>query len=150
MVIQEARVHVLPRKPAAGAAPALSDVACEHAALVRMLAGAQSRVSAVLVDHQQQIAALQAQIVRLRGRAIVQGTLVAWLRETLAHIEPERAEDLQAHADAADRVICQTGCTSHGNYWREQDQCRRTGKGCVLAEEGVAVPQGPGLPLTDF
>nr|WP_315243478.1 hypothetical protein [uncultured Albidiferax sp.] len=148
MVMTEARIHILQRKPP------LSDVACEHAALVRMLASAQARVSAVVVDHVQQIAALQAQIVRLRARAIVRDTLVAWLRESLAQLEPESAEasaeDLQAHADAADRVICQTGCISHGHYWREQDQCRRTGKGCVLVEEGVAGAQGQGVPLSDF
>nr|WP_315227697.1 hypothetical protein [uncultured Albidiferax sp.] len=143
MQMTEARIHILQRKPAP-AAP--SDVACEHAALVRMLASAQARVSALVVDHVQQIAALQAQIVRLRARAIVQATLVAWLRESLAQLEPSSdaaAEDLQAHADAADRVICQTGCIGHGHYWREQDQCRRTGKGCVLVEEGVAGPVGP-------
>ena len=137
MQIAEARIHILQRKPV------LSDVACEHAPLVRMLASAQARVSAVVADHLQHIAVLQAQIVRLRGRAIVRDTLVAWLRESLARLEPECAEDLQAHADAADRVICQTGCISHGHYWRDQDQCRRTGKGCVLAEEGLA-----GLPGT--
>jgi TolA-binding protein len=142
MVIHEARIHVLQRKPA------LSDVACEHAALVRMLAGAQSRVSAVLTDHQQQITALQSQIVRLRGRAIVQSTLVAWLRESLAQLEPASAEDLQPHADAADRVICQTGCISHGGYWREQDQCRRTGKGCTLVEEGGSLDTV--VPISDF
>nr|WP_315430215.1 hypothetical protein [uncultured Albidiferax sp.] len=137
MLIQEARIHLI-RKPVA---PALSDVACEHAALVRMLAGAQARVSVLLSDHAQQIAALQAHIVRLRGRAILRDTMLAWLRESLAKLEPldplepEAAEDLALHADAADRVICQTGCVSHGNYWRDDDQCRRTGKSCTM--EGI-------------
>lgn len=36
---------------------------------------------------------------------------------------------------AADLVICQTGCVSHGAYWRVQDHCRRTGKPCVLVGE---------------
>ncbi len=35
---------------------------------------------------------------------------------------------------AADLVICQTGCVSHGNYWRVEDHCNRTGKPCVLVE----------------
>ncbi|WP_394789303.1 hypothetical protein [Rhodoferax sp.] len=131
MVIQEARIHLV-RKPAL---PVLSDVACEHAALVRMLAGAQARVSALVTDHAQQIAALQTQIMRLRGRAILRETMLAWLRESLSKLEPlqpELAEDLAPHADAADRVICQTGCVSHGHYWREDDQCRRTGKSCSI------------------
>ncbi|MGP1630049.1 MAG: DUF2325 domain-containing protein [Giesbergeria sp.] len=36
---------------------------------------------------------------------------------------------------AADLVICQTGCLSHGAYWRVQDHCKRTGKACVLVEQ---------------
>jgi hypothetical protein len=31
-------------------------------------------------------------------------------------------------------VICQTGCVSHGAYWRVKDHCRRTGKRCVFVE----------------
>ena len=137
MLIQEARIHLI-RKPVA---PALSDVACEHAALVRMLAGAQARVSVLVSDHAQQIAALQAQIVRLRGRAILRDTMLAWLRESLARLEPEAAEDLAPHVDAADRVICQTGCISHGNYWRDEDQCRRTGKSCTMDGVKVEIPR---------
>jgi hypothetical protein len=42
------------------------------------------------------------------------------------------AHALEAGLRAADLVICQTGCVSHGAYWRVQDHCRRTGKPCVL------------------
>lgn len=42
-------------------------------------------------------------------------------------------------AAAMDAVICRTGCVSHDDYWREQDQCRRTGEQCVLAEQPQAV-----------
>lgn len=42
---------------------------------------------------------------------------------------------LEAGLHAADLVICQTGCVSHGAYWRVQDHCRRTGKPCVLVGE---------------
>lgn len=50
------------------------------------------------------------------------------------------AEDLAlaAGAAAADLVICQTGCLSHGAYWRVQDHCRRTGQTCVLVEQPAA------------
>lgn len=117
--------------------PAVPGLACEHAALVRMLASAQTRVTVLLSDHAKQIAALQTQIMRLRARAIQRDTMLAWLRESLARLEPEPVEDLAAHAKAADRVICQTGCISHGGYWRENDQCKRSGKGCVM--DGVVV-----------
>ncbi|MBT2334333.1 DUF2325 domain-containing protein [Variovorax paradoxus] len=42
---------------------------------------------------------------------------------------------LEAGLRAADLVICQTGCVSHGAYWRVQDHCRRTGKPCVMVGE---------------
>ena len=48
------------------------------------------------------------------------------------------ADDLEASFEAADLVICQTGCLSHGAYWRVQDHCRRTGKTCVLVEQSTA------------
>lgn len=46
---------------------------------------------------------------------------------------------LEASLVAADLVICQTGCLSHGAYWRVQDHCRRTGKTCVLVRQPEAL-----------
>ena len=46
---------------------------------------------------------------------------------------------LEASLRAADLVICQTGCLSHGAYWRVQDHCRRTGKACVLVAQPDAL-----------
>jgi hypothetical protein len=141
MVTQEVRVHVLKRQQLTLVAATPSDVACEHAALVRMLAGAQARVSGLVVDYQQQIHALQAQVIRLRARVILRDTMLAWLRETLVQLEPAATEDLAAHHAAADWVICQTGCVSHGGYWREDDQCRRTGKSCTMEGVKVEIPR---------
>ncbi|MDO8263297.1 MAG: DUF2325 domain-containing protein [Gallionella sp.] len=45
---------------------------------------------------------------------------------------------LEASLVAADLVICQTGCVSHGAYWRVQDHCKRTGKQCVMVEQPAA------------
>jgi len=55
----------------------------------------------------------------------------------LHHDGADDADDaaLEASLRAADLVICQTGCVSHGAYWRVQDHCRRTGKPCVLVGE---------------
>ena len=40
---------------------------------------------------------------------------------------------------AADAVICQAGCISHGAYWKLKDHCKRTGKPCVyLKGAGVS------------
>ena len=46
---------------------------------------------------------------------------------------------LEASIVAADLVICQTGCLSHGAYWRVQDHCKRTGKTCMLVEQPASV-----------
>ncbi len=48
-------------------------------------------------------------------------------------------EAMEASLREADLVICQTGCLSHGQYWRVQDHCQRTGKTCVLVEEPDAL-----------
>lgn len=41
---------------------------------------------------------------------------------------------LDANLAAADLVICQTGCISHGAYWRVKDYCKRTGKRCLFVD----------------
>lgn len=46
---------------------------------------------------------------------------------------------LEASLVAADLVICQTGCVSHGAYWRVKDHCTRTGKQCVLVDKPEAL-----------
>jgi hypothetical protein len=46
---------------------------------------------------------------------------------------------LEASLIAADLVICQTGCVSHGAYWRVKDHCARTGKQCVLVDKPEAL-----------
>ncbi|MFL9926837.1 DUF2325 domain-containing protein [Herbaspirillum lusitanum] len=46
---------------------------------------------------------------------------------------------LEASIVAADLVICQTGCLSHGAYWRVQDHCKRTGKTCMMVAQPASV-----------
>lgn len=41
---------------------------------------------------------------------------------------------LDSGLQAADYVICQTGCISHASYWRVKDFCKRTGKQCIYIE----------------
>lgn len=45
---------------------------------------------------------------------------------------------LDASLAAADLVICQTGCISHGAYWRVKDHCKRTGTQCVFVDNPSA------------
>jgi hypothetical protein len=52
--------------------------------------------------------------------------------------EEHAAVQLDASLDAADLVICQTGCVSHDAYWRVKDHCKRHGKQCVFVEKPSA------------
>lgn len=53
--------------------------------------------------------------------------------------ESSDGDALEASLVAADLVICQTGCVSHGAYWRVKDHCTRTGKQCVLVDKPEAL-----------
>ncbi|OZI65117.1 hypothetical protein CAL27_08595 [Bordetella genomosp. 1] len=46
---------------------------------------------------------------------------------------------LEAQLGAADLVICQTGCVSHGAFWRVQDHCKRHNKQCLLVDAPAAL-----------
>jgi hypothetical protein len=72
---------------------------------------------------------------QLRGPAAQGGQA---LHEAAIDACADDITDLQGSFEAADLVICQTGCLSHGAYWRVQDHCRRTGKTCVLIEQSAA------------
>lgn len=48
--------------------------------------------------------------------------------------EEDKASRLGNQLQAADVVICQVGCISHGAYWRVKEHCKRTGKPCLFVE----------------
>ncbi len=52
--------------------------------------------------------------------------------------DEDSARRLEATLAAADLVICQAGCISHGAYWRVKDYCKRTGTPCVFLEQPSA------------
>lgn len=55
--------------------------------------------------------------------------------------DEDNVTKLDATLAAADLVICQAGCISHGAYWRVKEHCKRTGKRCVFVE----TPSAAGL-----
>ncbi|WP_341675919.1 DUF2325 domain-containing protein [Niveibacterium sp. SC-1] len=59
--------------------------------------------------------------------------------------EEDSAARLEASLAAADLVICQTGCVSHGAYWRVKDHCKRTGKRCIFVDKPSASSLARGL-----
>jgi hypothetical protein len=48
--------------------------------------------------------------------------------------DEDKVTRLATTLDAADIVICQTGCISHDAYWRVKDHCKRTGKRCLFVD----------------
>lgn len=85
-------------------------------------------------------------------QTLVAQQLTAWLSSASTSVDPaslfnqrampatpqgnERLEQqlLENSLQAADLVICQSGCISDGAFWRVQDHCKRTGKPCVLLD----------------
>ncbi|RRH88442.1 DUF2325 domain-containing protein [Variovorax beijingensis] len=107
-----------------------------------LLAPAASRRRAVPRPHGAAPADLREKAVLCVGREEEAPSLARQLVEIaggryLHHDGGDDADELALEAGlrAADLVICQTGCVSHGAYWRVQDHCRRTGKPCVLVGE---------------
>ena len=80
-----------------------------------------------------QVAALQTRVRELMRT--LQRRELAGQTGSAGHTPAGVAADLEASLQAADLVICQTGCMSHGDYWRVQDHCKRTGKLCMLVDQ---------------
>ncbi|WP_079416609.1 DUF2325 domain-containing protein [Thiomonas intermedia] len=119
----------------------------EYHALCRAYADAQHHCTELIRGQQRRIAALESQLMLLQGELIRRDTALAWAQadqavlaagKTPATPEADPAA-LASSLRAADLVICQTGCVSHGAYWRVEDYCRRTGKPCVLVDQPEAL-----------
>lgn len=127
------------------------------AAIVQVSALAFARADQAMLEHSTEGLLRRAALVRHVGS--LAGRIHALMRERLHGqgfgVHPHRTEEepallplvslpiapvpgqlalLEASMAAADLVICQTGCLSHGAYWRDNEYCRRTGKVCVLPE----------------
>ena len=120
-----------------------SQLLAEYAVLGLAHACAQRRCSEVISELSCTIEKLQRQLMTARAAVVVRDTAMAFVpSETIHLILPNtgpHSDAIKAGLDAADLVICQTGCLSHGEYWRVQDHCKRTGKTCVLVEQPEAV-----------
>ena len=115
----------------------------EYLVLCHQHGAAQQRCAEVFEQQRMLIQAQQKQIMCLRADAIIAQTTLAFAHPEFTSLEvtspgPKR-QVLEASLVAADLVICQTGCLSHGEYWRVQDHCKRTGKTCVLVAQPEAL-----------
>lgn len=116
------------------------DLAREHCALMRDYGRVQLRCSDQMGAQAREIERLQAENLRLRARLLARETALAWAVQD--HVTGEQAvwskgdaQALERILQAADWVICQTGCLGHGAFWRVQEHCRRTAKTCVLVAQ---------------
>lgn len=85
----------------------------------------------------------QKQVIQLRAAVIVSGSALTFAQADMTSLARQspgpQSQALEACLVEEHLVICQTGCLSHGEYWRVQDHCKRTGKTCVLVEQPEAV-----------
>lgn len=126
------------------------EIARLRAESMQLRAAVIARDSALAWAHEDR-QALEAQLPGLASRVTL-ARQVSQLHERLQELMREKLRPavatplqpppvaaelsaLEASLVAADLVICQTGCLSHGAYWRVQDHCKRTGKPCVLVEQ---------------
>lgn len=115
-----------PPRPAVQARVQLDLLQHENGVLIRALADAQRRASRCVVGLHDRLQDHETLLMRLRAALIVKDTELMFLRHDMAAL-------LDASHDAADLVICQTGCVSHDHHWLADDgRCRRTGQPCVL------------------
>jgi hypothetical protein len=119
---------------------AAREIAIEHGALTRQVAGLQRRVSEQLCAYAQQVSALEDEVLHLRAQLIVLRSSLLLGLGVAGVVKPltRRARSLAERAETramveASSVICQTGCVGHAHPWLEADgQCRRTGQACDL------------------
>ncbi|MBB3225128.1 DUF2325 domain-containing protein [Pseudoduganella umbonata] len=104
----------------------------DRAALEQLVPGLPKRAVQA-----RQVEALQARVRELSDELHRRDVRQAFAPARASHVE--ELEGLEEDLAAADLVICQTGCMSHGAYWRVQDHCKRTGKACVLVENADAL-----------
>lgn len=113
----------------------------EYSVLCRQWARAQRHADQGLRQWQQRCAALEADLIRLRGRLLAVRTALlwsipvawAWTSGTSGRI-PESSQDPSQTVDTdvdANRVLCRVGCQSQGHPPLEPDgTCRWHGGPC--------------------
>lgn len=121
---------------------------CELAVVLRHLGGVQTQVSDLVREQQQQIAQLQTQLIRLRAQRMLERTQSLWglsvchptmptaMASKSVAIGASALASLTAKAwQAAQKIICLTGCVGHAHPWlKPNGQCARTGQECDVQE----------------
>ncbi|QTD44351.1 DUF2325 domain-containing protein [Ottowia testudinis] len=126
----------------------------QQAELHEELLGAESALALLLDDAPQAPCAQDCPVPpRLSGRCVLciggrQNLVQGYRRLVEAHEgrfmhhdggQEESLHRIDAIVSGVDAVVCQSGCVSHGAYWKIKDACKKLGKPCVfVASPGIA------------
>jgi hypothetical protein len=123
---------------------ALSEPSLELAIVLRHMGGVQVQVSALVRQQQLQIEQLQTQLMRMRAQRLLDQTQRFWglvdgsrpanplpLPTMAVSFRKAKPSLTEKAWQAAQKIICQTGCVGHAHHWLQDDgQCARTGQDC--------------------
>jgi len=123
---------------------ALSESSLELAIMLRHMGGVQAQVSALVRQQQLQIEQLQTQLMRMRAQRLLDQTQRFWglddgsrpanslpLQPMAVSFRKAKPSLTEKAWQAAQKIICQTGCVGHAHHWLQDDgQCARTGQDC--------------------
>lgn len=116
----------------------MNDVIHEHGVLVRHWAHLQRMVTETVQENGRTVAALEAEVIRLRGQLLVARTQLFWgiggsplAARTRTHRAPAASSHAPSSWPQVDAVLCRTGCAGHAHPWRDdQGLCTRSGEPC--------------------
>lgn len=120
----------------------------EHGVLLRQIGSLQRRCTELLRTSASRVAELEAENLRTCAELVRLRTSVFWglgsaqvVHRPRRLAAPERPP-VDARAQEAQAVICQTGCVGHAHPWLEADgQCRRSGQACDWVSEDSTTPE---------
>lgn len=116
----------------------MNDLIHEHGLLVRHWAHLQQTVTQTVQENGRTVAALEAEVIRLRGQLLVARTQQFWgisgaplAARTKTHRTPVQSSPAPSRWPQVDAVLCRTACAGHAHPWRdEQGRCTRNGELC--------------------
>lgn len=131
----------------------MNEVIHEHGVLVRYWAQLQQTMTETVHENGRTVAALEADVIRLRGQLLVARTQLFWgingaplAARTRQHRAPVPLSPTPSTWPQVDAVLCRTGCAGHAHPWRDQQgRCSRSGEPCEqsIQPEDSAHRQAP-------
>lgn len=120
----------------------MNEVIREHGVLVRHWAHLQQTITETARENGRTVAALETEVIRLRGQLLVARTQLFWGISGAPPVALTRQHRASASSSPApsswpqvDAVLCRTGCAGHAHPWRDDEGlCIRSGEPCGPVE----------------